>query len=507
MKINKVIFSMDDNPIYADFWPIQANLVKTILKAEPVLFYITDEDSNFYFDGNGLVKKINKNNCPNIITSFQSQIVRMYGTKYFQDEICMTADIDMLMINENYFSKQIENFNDESLVIMDSKAYDLERTECQNHNESCENRYPICYIIGKGKNFNKVLNTDRNFEEYVDDLQKLRLGWGTDELYFGDKVDNTNHGVNVVKLVRNYTTPWKAEKRIDRHNFPVILKHCGEIELQKKDGFYNLDKLKLGFYIDAHCPRPYNEYKNEIDKLVEIINNMKKFNFDTFIKPYKKSLIDSDSVNRMNYYDYILNKLYSLNKPITIVETGTMWNGLEDNQGAFTLIFADFIKNYTGGKIITVDISTDHINNCREFTKKFSDVIEYVVSDSVSYLKSLEDNFVSEIDLIFFDSYDVNLHEPLPSEIHHLRELLSVYDRLSENVSLAVDDNLMPGNWVQWITSNKDGNIVDKTVIKATNEIIGKGTLINRFLLDNNWKRINDTSSYCLLGYERNNKN
>ena len=58
MKLDKVIFSVDDNPIYADFWKIQADLVKTILKADPVLFYITDEDSDFYFDGHGIVKKI-----------------------------------------------------------------------------------------------------------------------------------------------------------------------------------------------------------------------------------------------------------------------------------------------------------------------------------------------------------------------------------------------------------------------------------------------------------------
>jgi len=158
MKISKVIFGLDDNPIYADFWPIQAKLVREVLKAEPVLFHITNEDSDFYKDAHGgIVKKINKNNCSDIITSFQSQVVRMYATKYFPDEICLTADIDMLMISEDYFVKQIENIDDESLIIMDSKAYDLERIECQNHNESCENRYPICYIIGKGKNFNKVL--------------------------------------------------------------------------------------------------------------------------------------------------------------------------------------------------------------------------------------------------------------------------------------------------------------------------------------------------------------
>ena len=277
--IDKVIFAVDDNPLYADFWPIQAKLVKEILKSEPVLFHITDNDSDFFDDGNGIVKRINKSNCPDIESSFQSQVIRMYGTKYFPEETCLTADIDMLMIDSDYFLEQIKEISRDDLVIYDSIAYDLERSECQNHNESCKDRYPICYILAKGKTLNKILNTNRSFEDYVDELQKLNLGWGTDELYFGDKVNNTNHGVNVVKLVRKYTTPWKAEKRIDRHNFPVILKHKGEIEAQKRDGIYDLDKLTFGHYIDVHCPRPYIEYKEEIDKLVEIIKkdkNMKK---------------------------------------------------------------------------------------------------------------------------------------------------------------------------------------------------------------------------------------
>ena len=46
--------------------------------------------------------------------------------------------------------------DDNALVIMDSKAYNLERPECKIHNEPCENRYPICYNIGKGSTFNKI---------------------------------------------------------------------------------------------------------------------------------------------------------------------------------------------------------------------------------------------------------------------------------------------------------------------------------------------------------------
>jgi hypothetical protein len=229
---------------------------------------------------------------------------------------------------------------------------------------------------------------------------------------------------------------------------------------------------------------------------------MNNFNFKQFIEPYKEFLIKS-GLTRLEYYEYVLNKLYLLNKPIVVVETGTMWNDLQNNQGAFTLVFADFIKNYTGGKLITIDISDEHISNCKKYTKKFSDVIDYVVSDSVSYLKSLNDDFIKKIDFIFFDSYDLNFTDPLPSEIHHFRELLSVYDRLSDTVLLAVDDNLMPNHWIEWITLDDNNNVINSITIHATNEIIGKGTLIDRFLRDNNWKRVNDSSSSCLLGYEK----
>ena len=59
MKIDKVIFGVDDNPLYQNFWPIQSKIIKKLLNAQPVLFHITNEDSDFYDDGNGIVKKIN----------------------------------------------------------------------------------------------------------------------------------------------------------------------------------------------------------------------------------------------------------------------------------------------------------------------------------------------------------------------------------------------------------------------------------------------------------------
>lgn len=228
---------------------------------------------------------------------------------------------------------------------------------------------------------------------------------------------------------------------------------------------------------------------------------MKNFNFDNFIKPYEGHLKKS-GFHRLKYYEYIIKKLVRLNKPISVVETGTMWNSLGDDQGAFTMIFADLIKNYTGGKIITIDISEQHMNLCKENTKNFSDVIEYVVSDSVEYLSNLSKGFVKKIDLLYLDSFDLDMTDPLPSQIHHLRELSSIYHNLSKNVSIAVDDNLMPNCWIEWFVQNKHLG-QEKMIINSYDKILGKGTLVDRFLLDNGWYRLPTIESYTILGFEK----
>ena len=99
MKINKVIFAVDDSH-YLDFWPTQAKICKEILNIEPVLFHITNENNDFYNDGHGLVKKIKK--VDGINTGAQAAMGRMFFTKYFPEEVCLVADIDLISINRNY---------------------------------------------------------------------------------------------------------------------------------------------------------------------------------------------------------------------------------------------------------------------------------------------------------------------------------------------------------------------------------------------------------------------
>jgi hypothetical protein len=232
---------------------------------------------------------------------------------------------------------------------------------------------------------------------------------------------------------------------------------------------------------------------------------MKTFDFNEFIAPYLKHL-EWSGKSRLYYYEYVINKLVELNRPILVVETGTMWTDIDNNMGAFTLVFGDLIKNWTGGKLITIDLSEEHINNCKETTKEFSDVIQYVASDSVSFLENMSDEEVGKIDFIYFDSYDFYVPDPIPSQLHHFRELMAVYKRLPNNTYVSVDDNWLPNCWIEWENYDNDGNVIARTRYETGSRMFGKGTLIDCFLLDQGWSRKDEWLAIGsnLLSYERN---
>jgi len=256
--------------------------------------------------------------------------------------------------------------------------------------------------------------------------------------------------------------------------------------------FHDNHASKLQTIIDRlEASKFHVEFKENanINSDLGILYAWKKFDFSLFIKPYEDDLKRTGK-SRYNFYEYVIPKLVAKQKPLCIIETGTMWSDLKDNMGAFTLVFSDLIKNWTGGKLVTIDISKENLNKCKETTKKFSDVIDYVNSDSVQYLKLLPDNDVSKVDLFYFDSYDLNVTNQDPSAKHHLMELEAVYNRLADDVIIAVDDNFLPGTEIQWHWLNNDGSIRETELVNTKESIIGKGSLINEFLLRRSWKRI-----------------
>jgi hypothetical protein len=237
MKIDYAIVASDSNPMYLDFWPIVRDLWINLIKIKPILVLISDK--NLVTDnGDHIIHEVKA--VDGHSTAFQSQIVRMYITKYYLDDVCITSDIDMLPLSHYYFNNIVNELNDDSLAILSSDAYTTIR-------------YPLCYNVGKGQIFNDVLDLNCEFDEYCDRLSKFEQGWDTDELYFGKCVNEFNYRDRIYLTDRG----WKygmALNRIDRVNW-----------------VYDINALKNGYYIDCHSLRPYSKYKMEVDKL---INNL-----------------------------------------------------------------------------------------------------------------------------------------------------------------------------------------------------------------------------------------
>jgi len=226
-----------------------------------------------------------------------------------------------------------------------------------------------------------------------------------------------------------------------------------------------------------------------VDSEIGMLYAWKKFSYGKFMEPYREMLKKSGE-SRLNFFDYVIQKLVNKKQPLTILETGTMWSGLDDNMGAFTYIIGDLLKNWTGGKLITVDISQENIEKCKVTTKEFSDNIEYICSDSVEYLKSLSDDEVRQLDLVYLDSVDLYVPDPRNSAGHHLNELKTLYDRLSDDVIIAVDDNYLPNTIVRWNWMDEDGKITGSKLFSTEDKIIGKGMYIHDFLTNHGWKRM-----------------
>ena len=238
MKIDYVIVSSNSNPMYFDFWPIVRDLWIQVVKIKPIFVYICDEDS-IIDNGDHIIHKLKA--IPNVDSGLQSQIARMYVTKFYSESVCLTSDIDMLPLNRTYFTDMIESYSNDDLVIFSADAYPNIK------------RYPICYNAAKGKVFNDILDLNCNFETYCKRLIEYNWGWDTDELYFGKMVAEYTNQRNVVKLNRGWENRM-ALYRIDRDfwNYTAI-------------------KLKNNEYIDSHSIRPYSKYKQEIDKLVNTL--------------------------------------------------------------------------------------------------------------------------------------------------------------------------------------------------------------------------------------------
>lgn len=126
-----------------------------------------------------------------------------------------------------------------------------------------------------------------------------------------------------------------------------------------------------------------------------------------------------------------------------IVETGCTrkkdnWEG----DGQSTIIWSKF-TGYHQGSFATIDIDAEAIDMARELTG--GQASWYVCGDSVKELRTNFSN--SPIDLLYLDSFDVDMTNAAPAAMHCLFEFCSAKPRLKSGSIVFIDDSPMGPNF------------------------------------------------------------
>ena len=122
--------------------------------------------------------------------------------------------------------------------------------------------------------------------------------------------------------------------------------------------------------------------------------------------------------------------------------------------GASTFLFHHYCRDH-GGECWTVDIDP----KATRYVETLFDprIVHAATGDSVAFLRAFARK--DAIRLLYLDSLDLDVDDPLPSQRHHLREVEAVFDALAAGAIIAVDDHFV-----------------------HRGAPVGKGSLVERFL-------------------------
>ena len=189
MKINRVILSSNSNPFYLDFWPIVAKAWKR-LGVKPTLALICDGKIEID-ESLGDIIKINP--LPDIPIAFQATTIRLLLPAYFEDDICILSDIDMLPLNKDFLLGSVAKVSDDKFVIYRDKYYHYKNIT----------RYPMCYTAAKGKTFKEVFQIQDTKQ-----IPQITKYWYKLSLHAAEKVAASIKDKKKAEVEKRFTLAW-----------------------------------------------------------------------------------------------------------------------------------------------------------------------------------------------------------------------------------------------------------------------------------------------------------
>lgn len=249
MKITKCLVASDLNHTYLDFYPLIHKYWNNIVGIPTVLILIANEIPDYMKEYESEIKLFKP--IDNIHTAFQSQCIRILYPSLFENENIIISDMDLIPLNKKYYLDNIKNLDESNFVIY--------RDVISEHKQ-----YPICFCLANSNTWKSIfkIENENDIREKMDIWYNLyndytissaySLSWACDQLQLYQYVNNWIYQERVIKMKDDETN----FKRLDRFDVNET----------------NIDAYKImienQIYSDFHLPRPLNQYKHILDKVL-----------------------------------------------------------------------------------------------------------------------------------------------------------------------------------------------------------------------------------------------
>ncbi len=278
MKIDIVLVTTNENPLYYTFYPYVKKFWEKLLNVKCVLIYVGKElpetlvefkDDIIIFDP-----------IININTAFIAQNIRLLYPCILTNcsNGILISDIDMVPLNKKYFLEKINNLPDDSFI-----NYTWEPTNISI------NQYYMCYNVANFKVWREIFNVSS-----IDDINQTLMFWYSKiDYHFDEKYRSKCKGFfNDQLMLYKYVNYWNnlvLDKNLSC-NENNITQALNNIYIFNKDIAIKCNRLFL-LPLDNKRYVIHNSFNKSI--LNEDLKNI--YNFDDFHIPknFNKILLNS----------------------------------------------------------------------------------------------------------------------------------------------------------------------------------------------------------------------
>jgi hypothetical protein len=254
MILTDVLVATDMNPTYFQFIPpfIAAwkKLFPNIIIHIIVIAYTLVDELLPYKEYIHLFPPID-----NVATSFLSQNIRLFYPALLTEAKggIIITDMDIIPMSSVFYTEPIKNINDD-------KFFCYRPLKCVGPNEMV-----MCYNIAKPTVWKEIFNINSEADiitriksiyqlpKYKNDGNGPNPFWITDQLHLYEITQEWHKTTG--NLIISNTDQINRATRLDRSEYPR----------------YNINFIKNGTYIDFHMPRPYAQYKDFINNIINLL--------------------------------------------------------------------------------------------------------------------------------------------------------------------------------------------------------------------------------------------